>query len=155
MTQLTVSGSAVINRPSREIWDYMADPETLHNWVKGINTPGNWIDGGNPESVGSRYRIDYAYGRKINEIVFEVTATEPGSEFGVNSVKGPYPSTFHYRLTESPDGNSTTVAYVMTARSDGKFTAFMFIVTGWLAKTFMRRQMDKELVELASELESV
>ena len=154
MANIVASGSGTINKTAREVWDFLVDPATLHLWLKDVNKPGNWIEDGTPEVVGSKYRIDYEYGRKTNEIIFEVTSSEPGKKFGVNTVEGPYPITADYDLVESADGQSTDISFTMDARSDGKFTAIMFVTTAWIAKPFMRRRMNKELQELKSVLES-
>ena len=154
MANIVASGSGTINKPAQRIWDFMVDPATLHLWVKDVNKPGSWIDGGTPEVVGSKYRIDYEYGRNTNEIVFEVTSSEPGRKFGVNTVEGPYPITADYELVESANGRSTDVSFTMDARSDSKFTAVMFAVTGWVAKPMMRRRLNKELVDLERALET-
>ena len=154
MANIVASGSGTINKPAMTVWDFLVDPATLHFWVKDVKKPGIWIDGGTPEVVGSKYRIDYEYGRKTNEIIFEVTSSEPGKKFGVNTVEGPYPITADYDLVESSDGKSTDVSFTMNARSDSKFTAVMFAITGWIAKPMMRRRLGKELVDLGHALES-
>ncbi|MDA1279492.1 MAG: SRPBCC family protein [Chloroflexi bacterium] len=154
MATISTSGTGNIGRPTQEVWDFMVDPATLYKWVKNVKKPGNWLGDGSPEKIGSRYRIDYEYGRKSNEIIFEVTSSFSGRSFGVNTVEGPYPITADYELVGSPDGNSTSVSFAMTARSDSKFTAAMFILTGWFASYFMRRMLNKELDELAAALSS-
>ena len=154
MANIIASGSGKIDKSARIVWDFMVDAATLHLWVKDVNKPGSWIDGGSPEVVGSKYRIDYEYGRKTNEIIFEVTSSERGKTFGVNTVQGLYPITADYDLVESADGRSTVISYTMVARSDSRFTAVMFAITGWIAKPMMRRRMNKELQELKSALES-
>lgn len=148
MATIGTSGSGTINKPAKEVWKFMADPALLHHWVKDIEEGGEWIEGGSEDVVGSRYRVDYSYGRKTNEIVFEVTASESPRRFAVNTVSGPYLITADYILTPSDDGQSTDVEFEMVARSDSKFTAVMFVLTGWFAKRFMRKQLDKELVDL-------
>ncbi len=154
MANIVASGSGTINKPAQRVWEFLVDPATLHLWVKDVSRPGSWIDGGTPEVVGSKYRIDYEYGRNTNEIIFEVTSSEPGKTFGVNTIEGPYPITADYDLVESADGRSTDVSFTMNARSDSVFIAFMFAITGWIAKPMMRRRLNKELVDLEQALES-
>ena len=154
MANIVANGSGTINKPARSVWAFLVDPATLHLWVKDVNKPGNWIDGGTPEVVGSKYRIDYEYGRKTNEIIFEVTSSEPGKNFGVNTIRGPFPITADYDLVESADGQSTDISYTMDARSESKFTAVMFVITGWIAKPFMRRRLNKELQDLEQALDA-
>jgi len=148
MATIGARGSGTVDKPVADVWKFMADPTLLHHWVKDIEPGGEWIDGGSEDVVGSRYRVDYSYGRKTNEIVFEVTASVAPNRFAVNTVSGPYPITADYRLAPSADGQSANVEFEMVARSDSKFTAVMFALTGWFAKRFMRKQLDQELVDL-------
>ncbi len=147
MATIGTLGSGTIDQP-------IADPALLHRWVKDVQPGGEWIEGGSDDVVGSRYRVDYTYGRKTNEIVFEVTASEVPTRFAVNTVSGPYPVTADYVLTSSADGSSTRVEFEMIARSDSRFTAAMFVVTGLFAKWFMRRQLNKELADLQAVMSS-
>jgi uncharacterized membrane protein len=153
MTNITGEATITIGRPASEAWDYVADPVNMHTWVKNIDSPGNWFDGGGPD-VGSRYRIDYNYGRNTNEIIFEVTAATAGSRLSTNTVKGPYPIAVDYTFGESGDGESTELRIVMIARSDSKFTTAMFILTGWFAKSFMNKRLRSELSDLKEAIES-
>ncbi|MBT3995783.1 MAG: hypothetical protein HOF01_08295 [Chloroflexi bacterium] len=148
MATIGTSGSGTIDQPVTDVWKFIADPALLHHWVKDIEPGGEWIDGGSDDVVGSQYRVDYSYGRKTNEIVFEVTASETPTRFAVNTLSGPYPITADYVLTSSADGSSTRVDFEMIARSDSSFTAAMFVLTGWFAKWFMKRQLNKELADL-------
>ncbi len=148
MATIGTKGSGSVTQPVEKVWKFIADPSKLHHWVKDIEPGGEWIDDGSDGVVGSRYRVDYSYGRKTNEIVFEVTASEAPNKFGVNTVSGPYPITADYQLTASGDGKSADIEFEMVARSDSAFTAVMFVLTGWFAKWFMRRQLNKELVDL-------
>jgi len=146
---ISAAGSGTINKPATVIWDYMVAPETLHEWVKDVNSPGEWIDDGKLDVIGSLYRIDYAYGKKVNEIIFKVRATERPTLFDGTTVEGPYPIDFDYRLEESSDGESATVNWRMTARSDSKVTAVAFVLTGWFAKYFMKCRRVGELKRFA------
>lgn len=157
MANIVGNATTVIDRRPQEVWDYVVDPANLYTWVKDIEAPGSWLDGGGP-NTGSRYEIDYEYGRKTNRIIFEVTAATPGVQFSTNTVEGPYPITVDYTFRESGresgDGESTELTIVMNARSDSKFTAVLFIVTGLIAKPFMKRRLRGELVDLKQAIES-
>jgi hypothetical protein len=63
-------------------------------------------------------------------------------------VLGPYPITADYTLSPSADGTSTHVKFEMIARLDRGFTATMFILTGWYASWFKKRQLNKKLIDL-------
>lgn len=161
MATIGTTGSGLINKPVADVWNFIVDPALLHHWVKDVEPGGEWVDGGSAGVVGSRYRVDYSYGRKINEIVFEVTASDSPRRFAVNTVSGPYPIRADYVLTPGVavdgdgDGESTEIKFEMIARSDSAFTAIMFVATGWFAGWFMKRQLNKELVDLQTAMNAV
>ena len=152
---MNITGRAytVVNRPSAEVWNWVADPANLPVWAKDVDDPGVWLDDGGP-TVGSRYRIDYNYGRNTNVIIFEVVRSEPGKSFAANTVEGKYPILVEYEFEEANDGASTDLKIIMNARSDSTFTAVLFVLTGWFAKSFMNRRLANELENIKNELES-
>ncbi|MDP6666557.1 MAG: SRPBCC family protein [Dehalococcoidia bacterium] len=154
MPTIGSSATVTIDRTANEVWEYVVDPAKLHSRVKDINSPGNWIGEGGP-SVGSRYRVDYDYGRKTNEIIFEVTDSKPGTRFGTDTVEGLYPISVEYTLSEVANGESTELTIFMNARSDSTFTAILFVLTGWFAKSFMKKRLRRELSDLKQAIESV
>jgi hypothetical protein len=155
VAKLTVGGTAIVSgHAPADAWKFMVDPTTLHLWVADVNEPGEWLGDGNAETVGSEYRIDYEYGRKTNEIVFALIASEPGKTIAVDTVRGPFPVKFRFELSDPGDGQSTSVDWIMEARSDSFLTALGFYLTGWIAKTMMRKRMNKEFVELQSALDA-
>ena len=153
MANIVGAATITIARPAGEVWEYVVNPSNLHNWVKDVDSPGNWIDAGRP-SAGSRYRIDYKYGRKTNEIIFEVTAATPGDRFTTNTIEGPYPISVDYTFREADNDGSTKLTIVMNARSDSNFTTALFILTGWFAKSFMKKRLRSELSDLKQAIES-
>ena len=157
MATIGTTGSGRISKIPEDVWDFIIDPALLHHWVKDIEPGGVWLDveGAAHGAVGSRYEVDYSYGRKINKIVFEVTKSERPNRFGVNTVSGPFPIVANYSLTAADDGESTDIEFNMVARSDSRFTAIMFMMTGWFAWWFMKRQLNKELVDLETIMNSV
>ena len=68
MAEIGVSVSGIVTRPPSEVWDFMVDPARLDQWVKDVDPGGSWIDAGSANVVGSRYRIDYSYGRNTREV---------------------------------------------------------------------------------------
>ncbi|HCI86507.1 MAG TPA: hypothetical protein DHV68_06640 [Dehalococcoidia bacterium] len=50
---ISATESGTINKPATVIWDYMVAPETLHEWVTDVNSPGEWIDYGKLDVIGS------------------------------------------------------------------------------------------------------
>ena len=153
MASIVGRASVVIDRSAADVWDWIADPSNMHLWVKEVDDPGSWIIDGAP-TVGLRYSIDYKYARNTNEIVFEVVEAVPGKRFIVDTVEGPYPILVEYEFEEANDGASTDLKIVMNARSDSAFTAVLFVLTGWFAKSFMNRRLANELENIKNELES-
>ena len=153
MTNIVSEAVIAIDRPALEAWNFVSDPTNLHTWMSDVDSPGEWLGDGGP-TAGSRYRIDYKYGRKTNAITFEVTAATPGGKFSVNTVAGPYPITVDYSFGEPENGESTELKMVMNARSDSAFTTALFILTGWFAKYFMRKRLRGELLALKQAIES-
>ena len=88
-----------------------------------MDEPGSWLGGGGP-SVGSRYRIDYKYGRRTNEIVFEVKAAVSGRSYVVDTVEAPYPILIGYVFEELNDGTTTELKIIMNDRSNS--TSLLF-----------------------------
>ena len=151
--KITGRAAITINCPTSEVWNWVADPTNLPVWAKDVDDPGVWLDDGGP-TVGSRYRIDYNYGRQSNEMVFEIVRSEPGKSFVADTATGKYPILVEYEFEEANDGASTDLKIVMNARSDSAFTAVLFILTGWFAKSFMNRRLANELENVKNALES-
>ncbi len=154
MATIGTTGSGTIVRTPQDVWDFIVGPAFLHHWVKDIEPGGTWLDGETPGAVGSRYRVDYSCDRRTNEIVFEIPASDSPVRLAVNTVSGPYPITADYTLITSVDGTSPHVEFEMIVRLDSRFTATMFILTGWFASWFMKRQLKKELIDLQRAMSS-
>lgn len=105
--------SVIINRPAREVYDFLAD---------GLNNPA-WRDGvksislreGAPGEVGAIYSQTLAgpKGRPIQGD-YRITAAQPGRLLGFEVVAGPARPTGEYALTE--DAGRTTVHFSLDAR---------------------------------------
>lgn len=154
MANIVGKAAILIDRPADVVWDWVVNPANMPLWVHDVDEPGNWIDEGSA-SAGSKYRIDYKYGRKTNEIIFEVLDADRGNSFIVNTVEGPYPILVEYGFDSTNDGSGTNLTINMNARSDSAFTAAMFVVTGWFAKWFMKRRLKNELEDVKAEVEKI
>ena len=153
---MNIIGEAVItiDRPCDVVWGWVVDPANMHLWVHDVDEPGSWIDGGSA-TVGSRYRIDYKYGRKTNEIIFEVRDAQRGESFIVDTIEGPYPILVKYDFVPISDGAATELTINMKARSDSLFTAGLFALTGWFAKWFMKRRLQSEIADVKRKIEKL
>jgi hypothetical protein len=145
--------STIIDCSPHDVWNWVADPANLPVWAKDVDDPGVWLDDGGP-TVGSLYRIDYNYGRKSDEMVFEIVRSEPGKSFAADTVTGKYPIFVEYEFEETSDGASTDLKIIMHARSDSLYTAVLFVLTGWFAKSFMNKRLANELENIKNELDS-
>lgn len=88
MATIGTTGSGTIARTPQDVWDFIVDPAFLHHWVEDIESGGTWLDGETPGAVGSCYRVGYSCGRRTNEIVFEITASDSPGRLAVNTVSG-------------------------------------------------------------------
>ena len=105
--------SVIINRPAREVYDFLAD---------GLNNPA-WRDGvksislreGVPGEVGAIYSQTLAgpKGRPIQGD-YRIPAPQPGRLLGFEVVAGPARPTGEYILTE--DAGGTTLHFSLDAR---------------------------------------
>ena len=154
MANIVGEAALSIDKPADVVWDWVVDPANMHLWVHDVDEPGSWVDDGSAAS-GSKYRIDYKYGRKTNEIIFEVMAAERGKSFVVDTVAGPYPILVRYGFASTRGGAKTELTINMNARSDSWFTAVLFVLTGWFAKWFMKRRLRSELEDVKREIQKL
>lgn len=126
------------------VFAVLSDPTRMSEWINGVQS-AEW-DGNSELRAGSRFNMSYKYGRKVADITMEILAVEPHTLLEYKTVKGPYPILARFTLRPSDDG--TTVTYSQTAYSDSILSALGFAVTGWFAKSMVRRILRKDLEKL-------
>ena len=145
---MKAAAKIVVDRPIEEVWDYIADVETMDRWVIGVSETAkvNDIDG-----VGARYESKYTYAGTTHDIVYEVTSFEPPSRFAITAPTGPFAFDAEIELRET--GQGTELTNVLDTGADSRFTAVMITVLRPLMRWMMTRQLKKELVTLKEDLE--
>jgi hypothetical protein len=106
---VTVSMAA----PADKIWDLIADVRNTGKFSPEV-MEAEWLGGATGPELGARFRGHV----KRNEIgpvywtTCEVTACEPGREFGFAVLLGDKPvNNWHYRLTPTENGTDVTESF--------------------------------------------
>jgi carbon monoxide dehydrogenase subunit G len=71
---------------------------------------------------------------RTREVVYEITAFQPGSELGMSSIAGPMPTRLHMQL--SPAGGSTRVRVHIEASPGGLLKLARPVLEPALRRTF-------------------
>jgi hypothetical protein len=139
--------------PADKIWNLVADvrntgkfsPETFE---------AEWLDGATGPELGARFRGHV----KRNEIgpvywtTCEVTACDPGREFGFAVLLGDRPvNNWHYRLTPVDGGTDVTESFHLT---DSAFTKVYSLLGGQLRRRRNIRDMRKTLERIKAVVEA-
>ena len=142
-SEIRASAKVLVNRSIGEVWDFVANVETMDHWVKGIEETER--PAGDLE-VGSTFTSKFIHGAHTFDVTHRVTEHDPPSRFGTESTEGPFQYSSVLRLEES-DG-ATRVTNTLQAGSGG--------ASGLLAPVLrwgMRRQLSKELKDLKRAIE--
>ena len=142
-SEIRASAKVLVNRSIGEVWDFVANVETMDHWVKGIEETER--PAGDLE-VGSTFTSKFIHGARTFDVTHRVTEHDPPSRFGTESTEGPFQYSSVLRLEES-DG-ATRVTNTLRAGSGG--------ASGLLAPVLrwgMRRQLSKELKDLKRAIE--
>ncbi|MFD1515040.1 SRPBCC family protein [Halomarina rubra] len=138
-----------VDRPSEDVWAYVANVENMDEWVVGSSDTRRV---GDEVGVGARYEGQYSYGGRTSPMVYEVTDYDPERRYGVRSVEGPFPFEGELTLAETPTG--TRVTNTIDAGSDGRTTTVLFTLFGPLMRRMMARRLRAELETLRDRLEA-
>jgi len=104
-----------INRPVEEVFAYVVDINSLHEWNGVIED--SWPIAGKPDDVGSTYMVKANIMGKIMEIPSEVVGYEPNRLYAYRAEGSmPYVDTKHFEAT--PQGTRITEHIVM--QSEGR-----------------------------------
>ena len=76
-----------IGRPAEEVFFYVIDPSTMHEWQKGMSGGGH-MDG-TPVQVGSRCTTVRKIGGAQREVVTEITEYDPPRRWADHGIDGP------------------------------------------------------------------
>lgn len=110
-----MEGSATVHMaaPPDKIWTLIADVRNTGRFSQET-FEAEWLDGATGPALGARFR-GHVRRNGIGPVywtVCEVTACEPGREFGFAVLLGDRPvNNWHYRLTPTADGTEVTESF--------------------------------------------
>lgn len=140
-----VSTQTVINRPRREVAEYVASPDNAPEWYVNIKSV-EWKTPP-PLRVGSRVAFVAQFlGRKL-AYTYEVVESIPGERFVMRTAEGPFPMETSYTWETVTDGQTR-----MTLRNRGAPAGFSKVMAPFMAMA-MRRANRKDLARLKRQLE--
>jgi hypothetical protein len=137
--------SVVVNRPSGEVFAFLADPLNDPHWSAACLEMRR-VSGG-PVNVGSTFQQVSRFMRRRFELTLEVTAYEPDRRFGMKVITGPLKFAGMRLLETVPDG--TRVTFMGGGQSGG-----FFQIAEPLLALAARRQLTKDLIALKRVLET-
>jgi uncharacterized protein YndB with AHSA1/START domain len=137
--------SVVINRPSEQVFDFLANPENDPRWSAASDEMWKTSDGS--VAVGATFaQVGSFLGRRL-EFLLEVTAYEPNRKFGMKVTAGPIKFAGMRVLETVPDG--TRVTFIGGGQPGG----FFRIAEPLLARA-AARQLKADLAALKKVLEA-
>ena len=144
---MKATAEAIIKRDVEDVWDFIADPKNMEQWVVGV---ANVVVPEGEFGAGSTFSSSYTYNGRTSQMSYVVTAFEkPDHMTMVGS--GPFPFEGHIEL--APIDGGTRIRNTIDAKADGCITSVMFFLLPWMLKPMMRKQLQKELDALAAILE--
>lgn len=139
--------------PADRIWDLISDVRNTGKFSPEV-MEAEWLGGAAGPALGARFRGHV----KRNEIgpvywtTCEVTACEPGREFGFSVLMGDRAvNTWHYRLTPVGTETDVTESFRMPP---GAFTSVFSVLGGQLRRRRNVRDMRKTLERIKAVVES-
>ncbi|KQH78160.1 cyclase [Mycobacterium gordonae] len=150
-----MEGSATVHMaaPADKIWELIADirntgrfsPETFE---------AEWLDGATGPELGARFR-GHVRRNEIGPVYWttcEVTACEPGREFGFAVLVGDrVVNNWHYRLEPTRDGTDVTESFRL---APSPFNNVYLVLGGFLRKRRNIRDMTKTLHRIKDVVEA-
>lgn len=136
----------VIDRPLREVAEYVGDPSNAPEWYANIESV-RWRTEP-PVAVGSRMDfVAHFLGRRL-AYTYEVVELIPLERLVMRTAQGPFPMETSYRWSASGDRSTQ-----MSLRNRGEPSGFAGVAAP-LMSAAMRRANQKDLTRLKSLLES-
>jgi uncharacterized membrane protein len=142
-----VEESVVINRPLQEVFDYVANRETLPEWSASIQEVRKETQGSLLEEGARFTTVAKFLGRRF-ETPFEVIVHAPPRRHTDRSTGGPFPQEYTHIFEEVAGGGTR-----LTEVTDGEPGGF-FRLAGPLLEIAIRRQFRADLETLKDLLEA-
>ncbi len=149
-----IEESTVINRPSDEVFHYLATRSHDSEWMVSVRE-SEWLDAVDPGasetvSIGRRGRMVMDVNGRTVEFIDEVTDYQPGRAVAHRTVEGPFPLNTACICEPTPQGCRATVVGEADRRFGGVFAPLVepFVARG------VRRGFKADLARLKSILEA-
>lgn len=137
-------GTASVERPAEDVFDYLADFENVADWDPGVSNSTRCDDG--PLGVGSRFEVNLGFLGRDLELVYRIVALERPRRVVLEADAGGFRSIDTIEVEAiSPD--RSRIRYDariqltgMRALLDGALQA-AFLVVGWNALRELKRAL--------------
>jgi hypothetical protein len=151
-----MEGSATVHMaaPAGKIWDLIADVRNTGRFSPEV-MEAEWLGDATGPALGAKFK-GHVLRNEIGPAYWttcEVTACEPGREFGFAVLLNDRPvNNWHYRLAVAGDGTDVTESFRL---SPSAFTTVYFwLLGGWLRKRRNIRDMTKTLQRIKAVVEA-
>ena len=141
---INLISSILIERPARQVFDFVSTPENDFQWQYGILATARLPKGSGAMRTFFR-SIGHLMGRR-NLSTFEITEFEPNKKYGFKSLSGPVHSRTSYTLEKD---NGRTRIHVSIQASAPNF----FHITEKLLWKTMKKQLEEDVARLRAILE--
>jgi len=142
---INLISSTLIERPVKQVFDFMSAPENNFQWQYGTLAAARVSE--SVMNTGTFYRsIGHLMGRRV-EGTFEVTEYEPNKEYGFKSLSGPFDLQTSYTFEIASCSTKITVA------TQAHVVDFFQVDEGILEKK-MKKQLKENLALLKDLLEA-
>jgi uncharacterized protein YndB with AHSA1/START domain len=137
-----------IARPVEEVFFYVIDPSTMHEWQQGM-TRGGHMDG-TPVHVGSRCTTNRKIGGAEREVVTEITEYDPPRRWADHGIDGPIRAVVSVDVEPlaDPAASRVTIALDFEGHGIGK------LLVPLVVRPSARREMPTNMQNLKRRLES-
>jgi hypothetical protein len=144
-----------MNAPAEKIWELVADVRNTGRFSPEV-FESEWIDGSDGPALGARFR-GHVRRNEIGPVYWttcQVTACEPGREFGFAVMAGSTAANnWHYRF-EPADGGGTDVTESFWAGDSMAMRAISVVIGPWRTRRNVR-DMRTTLERIKAEVERV
>ena len=150
-----MEGSATVHMaaPADKIWELIAEIRNTPRFSPEV-FGAEWLGDSTGPELGARFR-GHVRRNEIGPVYWttcEVTAFEPGREFGFAVLLGNRPvNNWHYRLAPSGDGTDVTESFRL---NQTPWLPFYWVLGGFLRKRRNIRDMTKTLQRIKDVVEA-
>jgi uncharacterized protein YndB with AHSA1/START domain len=115
----TISSTIEIDRPPREVFEYVTDPSRFSEWQQGVLD--GQMQGNAPYAPGDRCLMTRRIGGARREVTSEITNIDPPTAWRVRGIDGPLRAEVDVAVTALGEARSRiTIALGFTGHGLGK-----------------------------------